>query len=265
MRTFMSRLAIATFVIGAALVWSAQGASAQQACGGSTRCSCGDVLRGGRILTGQDPIVHTVCTGGWALKVVDVTAPVTLDLGGRTIRCGSGGSATLGILIDANMVTVQNGTVEDCAAGVSTNGRRNNLIVRNIEASRNGTGFDIRGDVNRLILNSAEESLGNGISVEGVSNVVQDNSAEQNGSHGILVVGGSNFLNSNISSYNDGDGILVIGTATLLDNQARSNRGRGVFAREGFLTPPDKLNYGNGNRTAPNCQIGGRTIRLKYC
>lgn len=264
MKKFISRLAIVTLLVaGAALTWGAQGAEAIN-CDSRPTCSCGDDLQFGRTLTGADPVVNTVCTGEYALKIFG-GGHITLDLGGRTIRCGGGATATKGIVIGANMVTVQNGTIENCAVGVGTEGPHDNLIITHIRASRNGTGFDVHGSVNRLIDNIAEESIGAGVRADGASVSIQDIDCEQNGGAGIHVSGGNNSLTNNICSYNDGDGILVEGSATLADNQARSNLGRGVFAPDGFRTNPNHLNYGNGNRTAPNCDVGGQTIRKKYC
>jgi len=268
MKRFMSRLAIATLVVGAGLVWGTQGAEAGN-CDSRPTCSCGDTLQFGRTLTGADPVVNTVCTGEFALKIFG-GGHITLDLGGRTIRCGGPNGATQGIIIDANMVTVQNGAIENCAVGVTTAVPHDDLRIERIRAVRNGTGFMVQasrsgGGANRLMDNIAEENVGNGFAVEGFSTFLQENRCEQNGGHGMFVSGGNNHLTKNLCDYNEGDGILVEGSATLLDNQARTNGGRGVFAPFGFNTPPDRLNYGNNNKTRPNCEINGKTIQKKYC
>src|SRR5262245_41308562 len=239
MRTLISPLAIAVLVVVAgALAWATPGVARN--CDSLPTCSCGDTLQFGRTLTGADPVVDTVCTGEFALKIIG-SGGITLDLGGRTIRCGGADTATKGIVIETIMstvppvLTVQNGAIEDCAVGVTTARPRDNLLITSIRAVRNGTGFDIQGSVNRLIHNIAEDSVGVGIRVEGFSVFVEQNDCDHNGSHGIHVPGdsrvsGNNFFTDNICSYNRGDGILVErSSATMADNQARSNRGRGIF------------------------------------
>jgi hypothetical protein len=232
-------------------------------------CACDDTMVvPGTTLSRLDPVTLGPCPFPRALTVV-----ADLDLGNRTIACVPGSGAA-GIVIEANDITVKNGTVRDCDLGISTPpfgttgttilglwlidnvtnlqiigaGPRDNEIRDNV-AIGDGTneGFVIVGEHNKLIGNRCEDHGGDGINVAGDFNVLEFNFCLTNGGDGIHVEGDNNKLNS---------------------NQARTNTGNGVFARPGVggvPTDTNRRNYGTGNGLK-NCDIDGKPpIAKKYC
>ena len=168
------------------------------------------------------------------------------------------------------------------------------MVTNNRCANNRDKGLFVRFDANELIDNTCTDNGGDGIYVEGFDNilignvsqgngghgisllntvqvpdgvVVMDNVCTHNRGHGMSVIGDANELINNFSAYNGGDGIVVAGFGNALTkNQGRTNGGRGVFAGPGNTgNVPGNWNYGNGNRTKPDCEVDGKTTAKKFC
>jgi hypothetical protein len=237
-------------------------------CGGATPCACGDTVTASRVLTGADPVTSTsgsdVCVADPALTV---QAGVTLDLGGRTIRCSGPGAFQVGINTVGSFATVTNGTVTGCflgVVGVTLSGTPGSEFSR-LRLPGNDTGLIIFGDdwtVDRVV---AADSLTFNLVAIGNGHVFTSNRCESSLGLGLGIVGNGNRLENNFCQRNGGDGIFVLGTGNhLASNQGRTNGGFGVFAAGGGNTTNNK-NYGNGNALA-NCLIDGvSSPNGKYC
>ena len=257
MMTLVKCLAIAALGAIGALVWGAPDALA---CGRTTPCSCGDSVTFSRTLTRDDPVTRTVCTGPVALRVLTQAA---LNLGQQTIRC----AGAAGIVIAGDSATVTNGTVQGCAVGVATEGPHDAVRVVKVRALHNALGMEIADKGNVLSSNLVSDNEGDGIVVEGNDNTIVDNHCVKNEGSGMTVEGEGNFIIKNYCAGNGQDGVVVSGVFnTLHENQGVNNGGRGVFA--GLFDSgggPGEWNYGSGNRTAPNCQVDGKTTAKEYC
>lgn len=250
------------------------------ACGGPTPCSCGETVVKPTVLTAN--LVCSSLAGPYALKLA---TGGTVDLNGKTIQCTD---MIDGIVIEGNDLNVQNGVVRNCLVGVRANGFPSFVGVRGIRALQNQAGMHLLIEQSSVSNNRCEDNAKEGINITGNANIIEDNYCSSNGrgqsgqghdgmaitgsnlirhntstgnsGHGISVSGDGNEVIDNFSSTNGKDGLFVEGTKnTLAENQGRTNGGRGVFASGGgnISGPPVGTNYGNQNRTKPECQIDG--------
>ena len=187
-------------------------------CGGAAACSCGNnVIATRTLVSGVDPIVGAACPGN---GLVMDTPDVVLNLGGNKI-VGSGGS--VGILISADGVTVENGGVDNFGTGIG--GATNGSTIEGIRPNVNtGDGIWLQGNGNDLLNILAKRSGNNGVTVIGNYNWLEGHNDEYNGFDGIHVVGDWNVLFDNTASENrkkgPGAGVFVIGN----NNRLEQNR-----------------------------------------
>ena len=184
-------------------------------CGGNIPCHCGDTLTASRTLvSGVDPIIGAACPDN---GLVMDTPDVVLNLGGNKI-VGSGDS--VGILILADGVTVENGGVDNFETGIG--GATNDSKIDGIRPNVNtGDGISLQGNGNDLLNILAKRSGNNGVTVIGNNNWLEGHNDEYNGFDGIHVVGDWNVLFGNLASENrkkgPGAGVFVIGNNNTLE------------------------------------------------
>ncbi len=154
-------------------------------------------IKCGSVISGNVTAANSIgpCAGGDAITI---SAPGTvLNLAGHSIRCNNFNNHTVqeqvGIhLIDATNVTVKNGSVYNCDAGVAIEGGSNNT-VSGITAHDNVAHVLVSGPVDPADPNSTPCNYGDGITTFDTSgNHITGNIAYLNGPFsGISLVGNS--------------------------------------------------------------------------
>ncbi len=154
--------------------------------------ACGQSISG--IVTAANNIGP--CTGGDAIRIT--TSGTVLDLGGHSIKCNNANNHTrveqVGIhLIGASNVTVRNGEVSNCDAGVSIDGGGRNTIS-NIRAHDNIAHVLVAGPVDVTNPLTTPCNIGDGITTDNSSgNTIKGNVVTHNGPYsGISLVDASN-------------------------------------------------------------------------
>jgi hypothetical protein len=203
--------------LAAALVFGfvlASGANAAN-CGGSTPCACGDNVTASRTLSSADPVVANKCSSRGLTIIND---GVVLNLGGNKL---AGSGIDVGVLIDADNVTVENGGVDRFQTGVGSNATTGSTIEKIRLDSNTGDGILVQGDDNDFLAILAKRNGNNGVRVVGNDNRLEGHNDEYNGFDGIRVEGDNNDLIANLASENakkgSGNGITVIGDGNNLE------------------------------------------------
>jgi hypothetical protein len=262
-------------LLASVLLAGAMFASTVQAdnCGGSIPCRCGDNVVNDRTLSAADPIVGSTCSPNGLTITND---GVILNLGGNKI---TGSGIGVGVLIDADNVTVENGGVDRFATGIGSNATTGSVINKIRLDSNTGDGILVRGDDNDFLAILAKRSGENGVRVIGNGNWLKGHNDEYNGLDGIRVEGDGNTLELNLASENAkkdprdvGNGITVIGNGnrlegnrmtklningievtgndnTLIKNQVTKQRFDGIVVQGG-------ANELDDNRTTDNRGVG---------
>lgn len=203
-------IAIAIF-IGGILNSPARAAN----CGGSVPCACGDNVVANRTLV-SDPIIANACAGDGLIMNVP---GVVLNLNAKVLKgLGNG----VGVLIDANEVTIKNGEIRNFETGIGTASTTSGSTISAIKPNENqGDGIFIEGDLNELIAIRSKHSGNNGVTVIGNDNRLEGHNDEYSGFHGIWVQGDGNQLVNNLASENrkkgPGNGITLIGNNNTLE------------------------------------------------
>lgn len=161
----------------------------------ATHNVCGDVITESTTL--EHDVLH--CSAHGLIVAAD---DITVDLNGHTVSCANTYPEQVAILLaDVSGVTVQNGTVENCDAGVSIEGGSNNTI-REMTARNNVN--DMEEPFDPMTMNGPLADIvclyGDGILVLNSSNnVIEQNWVYKNGPY------------SGISLFSEGsDGNIVI-------------------------------------------------------
>jgi hypothetical protein len=232
-------------------------------CGGIIPCDCGDTVVESRVLGGADPVTSTrnsdVCDTPEALTV---QAGVTLDLGGRTIRCAGLDAFQAGIIV-GGPAAVTNGTIANCDVGVF--GETSDVQVSDLRLLDGNAGLLIVGNGWTVTRVGASNNVEFNLAVVGNGHVLTNNRCEGSlTGFGIVILGNDSRLEGNFCQRNAVDGILVLGSGHhLASNQGRTNGEFGIFAGDGNTT--DRRNYANGNGLG-NCEINGVSLANgKYC
>jgi parallel beta-helix repeat protein len=204
-------------LLGGALLLGLTFASPAEAkpCGGGTTCACGDDVTASRTLTSADPIVANKCSGRGLTIIND---GVVLNLGGNKL---AGSGVEVGVLIQANNVTVENGGVDRFQTGVGSNATTGSTVDRIRLDSNTGDGILVQGNDNDFLAILAKRNGNNGVRVVGNDNRLEGHNDEYNGFDGIRVEGDNNELIANFASENakkgSGNGITVIGDGNHLE------------------------------------------------
>ncbi len=231
-------------------------------CGDTVPCCCGDTLIASRtLLAGVDDVVTLprLCPGAGLIIGAD---GVDLDLGGNTIRGLKGisnfAAAGFGVVINADNVSVQNGTINLFDRGISVTIlpeiRPTNLsTIRNVTLSANRRGMTLFGSSNTIEQNTIVNSLLTGVSVgnddvpgttdqnngnQFIDNIVNSNGlGGTSGSRGLTLIGCENHFEGNVAKFNGAEGITVnpaVGvTACNLDDFGNRGAGNCQFLPEG--------------------------------
>lgn len=184
-------------------------------CGGTRPCSCGNNVAENRTLSSADPIVGSKCPN----RGLTIAVPgVVLNLGGNKI---AGSGVDVGVLIEADNVTVENGGVDRFETGVGSNGTTGSTINKVRLDSNTGNGILVHGNDNDFLAILAKRNGDNGVYVIGDDNHLEGHNDEYNGIDGIRVEGDGNTLKSNLASENakkgSGNGITVTGNGNHLE------------------------------------------------
>ena len=176
-------------------------------------CRCGDLLVSSRTLGERDRITRDVCPGGGLM--VDAAGPVTLALGGHTVR-GSGQSA--GVLVLRGTLTITGpGGIERFHTG---------LMARGPAALASAVGLRVA------------ENRHAGIAIDAAGYAIQGCVAEHNGGDGFMLGGSAYALDGNRAVGNGRYGFNLMGMGAHagggLGNEAIGNMMTGFFVR-GFL------------------------------
>jgi hypothetical protein len=248
MQHFSLRYLLLVSFAAAASAMTAPSTAAAIDCGGGTPCSCGDTVVESRTLVpGIDPVTTTPCPGSGLIIGED---GVVLNLGGAILR-GSG--VAIGIEIQANGTTVENGRVTNFRRGISGTDVGSTTIsdVQILQNLGAGITLDGTGDSNSIDACIVRGNGGGGVSVAGNNNTVRICRIESNGGTGLTADGNDNDILRNIVTRNVGDGIHINGAGAIADrNQAKYNKGAG-FVVEGLEGSHHTLtlNVANSNGT----------------
>lgn len=189
-------------------------------CGGTAKCSCGDEVVEGRILVSgkknPDPVLKSPCTSGHGLIIT--RRGVTLNVSGKIE--GSGLDGTVGILIQADEVTISGGRIDKFDTGIG--GVTNASTIDHVKPYFNtGDGIFLTGNGNHFIASPARHSGNNGYTIIGNNNILENQNNEYNGFDGIYVEGDGNRLTANKASENrkkgSGNGITVEGNNNIIE------------------------------------------------
>jgi hypothetical protein len=204
------------FFAGALLLGLAFASAGEAAnCGGNQPCACEDNVIASRTLSSADPIVSSKCSNRGLTITND---GVVLNLGGNKI---AGSGVDVGVLIEADNVTVENGGVDRFETGIGSNATTGSSIDRIRLDSNTGNGILVQGNDNEFLAILAKRNGDNGVYVIGNNNLVQGHNDEYNGFDGIRVEGDNNDVIANLASENatkgTGNGITVIGNGNALE------------------------------------------------
>ena len=187
------------------LAFSATGAHAQLACGGT-------IGPGGTFEMTTDLVG---CPGSRALEVV---GPVTLVMNGHAISC-SGGLST-GIRIVGRGASVSPGRVRGCLVNVDVGGEGAHKVRNVLIEGAPPVGFGVSSDGNLLDGNSTFGG-GNGFQIIGNKNKLTGNVARSSDTIGFLISGSRNTFSRNVafdvvdgSGFGDAVGFGTDATAT---------------------------------------------------
>jgi hypothetical protein len=187
-------------------------------CGGGIPCACGDNVTASRTLTSADPIVGAKCSTHGLTITND---GVVLNLGGNKI---AGSGVDVGVLIEADNVTVENGGVDRFETGVGSNATTGSTINKIRLDSNTGNGILVHGNENEFLAILAKRNGDNGVYVVGDNNRLEGHNDEYNGFDGIRVEGDNNDIIANLASENakagardQGNGITVTGNGNTLE------------------------------------------------
>jgi hypothetical protein len=179
----------------------------------------------------------TVPDGNTTAISIPVTADVSLDLGGFTIRgpnlvndspaCSAGGTG-YGIVSDANPTVVRNGSV----IGMGNEGLRIGGFVSRIEAVR------------------AIHNCGAGVNALGEGALIVESQAHRNRFQG-FVVSQASILRDSVAYDNMGDGVYLYDGGSVLGCVVHRNRGFGIWATGGSASTA-----GIGHTTISNNSLG---------
>ncbi len=188
-------------------------------------------------------------------------------LNGFTVSCS--GESGDGIVLNGTGAFLSGpGTVTGCFDGVNVAGSGHhtvlNLTVRNndfagvdvesdnntiafVTARDNGDGFDVGGDFNSLVQNTATgngvnpSDEANGFHIEGNHNTLDGNTAKNNQGNGIDIDGDHNTLHANVSTGNglgsdvdEQNGFDIEGSNNILSNNVASGN-----IKDGFWVDAD--------------------------
>ncbi len=231
--------------------------SANQTCGDTTPCCCGDTLIASRTLVagvGGDDVVTPprLCPGAGIILGAD---GVNLDLGGNTLRglkgIGDFTAAGFGVLINADDVTVKNGTINLFNRGVSVAvlpslRPTNQSTLMNLTLNANRRGLILFGSDNAVAQNAVVNSIFVGVGVgsddspgttdlnrrnQFTNNVFNSNGVGgDSGARGLSLIGCDNTLSGNVAKFNGAEGILTqpeVGVVATCNTDDGGNRGAG--------------------------------------
>lgn len=174
-----------------------------------------------------------------------LVGPVTLNMKGHTLTCGTG--TRFGIVM-SGQANVRNGTVVGCEEGVLVNGAQN--VIKNLEVSESGAGIHLEAaDDNELRNNTLQgNGLGFWLSDGSDRNLLHNNTATDHSDVGFYLDGGAqNQLKENISTNNrSGFGVTAQTGTQLIKNTAVGNVDNGFSVSESTDTTLQK-NAATGN------------------
>ena len=203
---------------------------------------------------------------------------VTLDLNGFALISG-GGAAVRGINVPTAKINfcIRNGGVRgwnsggvraDTATGIAEKLRvANNLngiglavgngsMIRDCEASGNGTGFLA---LDRTMVSNCISTVNGGIGISCTDFVtVIDCTVSRNGGVGLQLGGSDTVLRCNVSR-NDGGGIAESGGSNILDCTVGTNTGNGIAVGTGSTVQncTARSNTGSGIIAMDSCYLSG--------
>lgn len=185
-------------------------------------------VRPGRFVAGRPHLAGTPVACGNVISVdttlssdlhclgdgLVVQAGVTLDLGGHTL--GGSGSG-FGIFVEAEGVTIENGTVTGFGVGVQLNSVpyfASGLTMKNMTVSRNsgdGVYLQVYNRGIQIINCTITRNGGNGIAADygDDGSLFQGNQVTRNGEHGLRIYFATGRLIDNQAERNGADGIQV--------------------------------------------------------
>jgi len=196
--------AAAAAALAATLLATSDPAAAAD-CGGMTACGCGDIVTADRILTADDPVTNGACAG----TALEVSAGISLNLGGRTITCAPGG---IGVGLTAASGLFGPGTITQCSRAVVGYTSQHGITVADVTAvSNTGNAFDFVSNDNTFLRNTAISNGGDGIFLVGSGNTVISNVLKEN--HRGAFIGGfgrsDNVVRRNRVASNTGAGLEI--------------------------------------------------------
>lgn len=189
-------------------------------CGGAVKCSCGDEVIASRTLVSgkknPDPVLKGPCLSGHGLIIT--RRGVILKVNGKIE--GSGLDGTVGILVQADAVTISGGRIDNFDTGIG--GVTNASTIDNVKPYFNrGDGIFLTGNGNHFVASPARHSGKNGYTIIGDNNILENQNNEYNGFDGIYVEGDGNRLTANKASENrkqgTGNGITVEGSNNIIE------------------------------------------------
>lgn len=226
-----------SFVTAVAVLVAAAGARPALA-----QVACGDVVGPGRTVVLQADLACDDVASGLV-----VHGPAVLDLNGHSLVCddrnGNGREVITGILVEGAGVTLRNGAVRGCRAGVIVAGSGNHALSDVSVLFSASDGFRIESDRNRV---SGSFSFFNGLagfSIEGKANLLSGNAATGNDFG--FTMGQRNTLTANIASGSERSGFIVRG------RQAKLKGNRAVGGAIGFEVTGQSNRF-EGNESANN-------------
>ncbi|MCO1335061.1 hypothetical protein MO867_12020 [Microbulbifer sp. OS29] len=167
--------------------------------------SCGDIVTTPEVLD-QD---IASCNVSPAVTIIGPAG--SLDLNDHVVTCNG---TDVGILLDGQAASLQggvsqNGTVGNCATGISVEGKGFHSIQGVVLMNNGLTGIEIISDQNSVSLSSSENNGDTGITISGARNSLLLVAAENNVT-GILVDGDYTSITQSSASFNSGVGIDVL-------------------------------------------------------
>jgi hypothetical protein len=160
----------------------------------AAQVSCGTIVGKGETVTLTADVGP--CDGDSGSTAALQVRGGTLDLGGRTVRCGDlnvDGEVPQGIVLSDKKSKVMNGSVVGCANGIAIGGNGKHLVERVTSQNSLDDGFDIIQGPNK--------------------NKLIDVTAIANGSDGIKVDSDKNKITNAVTTGNAEDGIDLTSTA----------------------------------------------------
>ena len=146
-------------------------------------------------------------------------------------------------------------------------GENGNVFTAN-RASENEIGFEVRGDSNTLVNNTANDNTRTGYILSGaMGNMLTDNNASDNGEDGFRLSGGSQFnaLTKNLANGNGENGFSTLGPGGItnsLDENAANGNGIHGFYITGSLIGDSLFRNTAANNLADgfHVELGGHTL-----